>query len=238
MNRKSVVWASALCCATLGTSTFTPSALAQEDTAEPPPAETTRKMDVSVPPPGERVRRSAYVHEGFYLRANVGPAWQWTSFNDRGDLDSDLNGNSFAIAADLMVGASPSPGIALGVGLLTNTALDMKLSHDGQDVTRTSAGHFIVGPFFDAFPDNRAGWHVGAELGFAMSLFEDDPRHVSSAFGGGAAAWVGHDWWVAPEWSTGLMLRVSGAYLFRSEDELDARTTAITTTLLVTLLYN
>lgn len=244
MNRgKSVVLASTLCCAALGLSTHAETAWAQPEGAEAETvqedsAESPRKMDVSVPAPGERVRRSAYVHEGFYLRVNAGPGWQWTSFNDRGALDADLSGNSFALAADVMVGASPSPGIALGLGLLTNTAFDMDLEDRGQDLAQTNAGHFIIGPFFDAFPDNRAGWHLGAELGFAMSLFDEDPQLASSAIGGGAAAWVGHDWWVAPEWSTGLMLRVSGAYLFGSEDEIDARSTAVTTSLLVTLLYN
>lgn len=209
-------------------------ALAQEESEEAASA----RMDVSVPPP-ERVRRTAYVHEGFYFRASVGPGWQWTSFNDRGDLNLDLSGNSFAMGLDLMVGASPSPGIALGVGLLSNTGFDMTLENeDGIDVARTNAGHFIVGPFFDAFPDERAGWHLGAELGFAMSQFEGRSSFVNNAFGAGAATWVGHDWWVAPEWSAGLALRLSGAYLFRSEDDLDVRSTAITTTLLLSVLYH
>lgn len=236
MNRRnSGLWTALfLPCAAL--TLLSPPALAQD---EPERTAAPRKMDVSVPPPGPRVRRSAFVHEGFYFRANVGPGWQWTSFNDRGDLNVDLDGNSFAVAVDLMVGASPSPGIALGLGLLTNTGLDMTLElEDGTEVAQTNAGHFIIGPFFDAFPDNRAGWHLGAELGFAMSQFENQPAFVDTAFGGGAAAWVGHDWWVAPEWSAGLTFRFSGAYLFGSEDELDARSTAITTSLLVSLLYN
>jgi hypothetical protein len=218
-------------------------ASAQEDgsSEEGPQQEqqqSARKMDVSVPGPGERVRRSAYVHEGFYLRTSVGPGWQWTSFNDRGDLNVDLSGNSFAFGVDLMIGASPSPGIALGLGVLSNTGLNMELDYDGSGVARTDAGHFIVGPFFDAFPDNRSGWHLGGELGFATSQFERQPNFVGATYGAGAAAWVGHDWWVAPEWSAGLMLRLSGAYMFGSQDEIDARSTAVTTTLLVTLLYH
>lgn len=210
-------------------------ASAQEEAEE---VAAPRKMHVSVPPP-QRVQRTAYIHEGFYFRASVGPAWQWTSFNDRGDLNLDLSGNSFAMGLDLMVGVSPSPGIALGVGLLSNTGFDMTLEdEDGADVTRTNVGHFIVGPFFDAFPDKRGGWHLGAEIGFAMSQYEGRSALVNNAFGAGAATWVGHDFWVAPEWSAGLALRLSGAYLFGSEDALDVRSTAITTSLLLSVLYH
>lgn len=244
IRAQSLVWTAALA-ALVGLSTR--GATAQDDAPEGDPQdgaqqeeerESTRKMDVSVPAPGERVRRSAYVHEGFYLRTSVGPGWQWTAFNDRGDLNLDTKGNSFAFGVDLMVGASPSPGIALGLGVLSNTGLNMQLEYEGSDIARTDAGHFIIGPFFDAFPDNRAGWHLGGELGFATSQFERQAQFPGAAYGAGAAAWVGHDWWVAPEWSAGLMLRVSGAYMFGSRDEIDARATAVATTLLVTLLYH
>lgn len=230
----SLLWTVALCACGL----FPLTASAQEEEAADTETPSARKMDLSVPAPGERVRRTAYVHEGFYFRTSIGPGWQWTSFNDRGDLNLDLSGNSFAFGVDVMVGGSPSPGIALGLGVLSNTGFDMNLERDGRDIAQTNAGHFIIGPFFDAFPDNRAGWHVGGEIGFAMSYFEDKPQFVSSAFGAGAAAWIGHDWWVAPEWSAGLMLRLSGAYLIGSRDELDERSTAVTTTLLVSLLYH
>lgn len=233
MNRgKLILWSVAIALATLGL--IPRPASADEDA----PAESPRKMDLSVPGPGPRVPRTVFVHEGFYFRVNVGPGWQWTSFNDRGDLNLDLSGNSFALAVDLMIGGSPSPGLALGLGLLSNTGFDMHLEQSGNDVAETTAGHFIIGPFFDAYPDNRAGWHFGAEIGFAMSQFERQPLFVDAAFGGGAAAWVGHDFWIAPEWSAGLALRFSGAYLFGNQDQIDARSAALTTSLLVSLLYN
>ncbi len=210
----------------------TPSAA---DNASPP----ARKMDLSVEAPPPSRGRSGYAHDGFYLRAAVGPGWQWTSLNDRSTANFDVSGNGFSLGADILVGASPSPGIALGVGVLSNFGFDVGLEHDDTEVADTSVAYVIVGPFFDAFPDNKRGWHLGGEIGFAYAGLEDvNPALVTNAYGGGVAAWVGHDWWVAPEWSAGLNLRLAGAYLFGSRNDEDARVTNLSTTLLVSVLYN
>ncbi len=197
-------------------------------------------MDLSVATPPPAKGRSGYAHNGLYMRFAVGPGWQWTSVNDGGPLDRDVSGNGFGLGADLMIGGSPSPGIALGVGALSHYSFDVDLEDDDDEkVGESSSAYLIVGPFFDAFPDNKQGWHLGGEIGFALTGLEDiDENVITHAYGGGVAAWVGHDWWVAPEWSAGLNLRLAGAYMFGSRNDEEARATDVSTTLLVTVLYN
>ena len=151
--------------------------------------ESHRKMNLSVAPPGAALERKAYAHEGFYLRVNVGPGFQYAS---AGGSDS----TDFAVGTDLLNGGSPAPGMVLGGGALGTIGF------------RGDAGlHYLVGPFFDAFPNNKDGWHLGALLGVSGTT------QNSNVFGGGGSIWAGYDIWVAPEWSAGFLLRGTGTYM-------------------------
>lgn len=196
---------------------FSPVAIAlAEEGGSPAPASAPEgdaetsgpKMDLSVAPPAPSIQRSAYVHEGFYLRFGVGPGVMWSNLSREGASSSAAG---FALAGDVMVGGSPSPGLALGIGALTTTGV-------GMDFGDGSVGQFsfLVGPFFDAFPNNRKGFHLGAEAGFAGSTLDA----LSGAYGGGAAAWIGYDEWVAPDWGVGGALRGGGAYMAGNGGEL------------------
>lgn len=189
-------------------------------------------MNLSVAPPAPALQRTAYVHEGFYLRVNVGPGAFWTNVNDKAaGAPQSSSGTAFSFAADVLVGGSPSPGMAVGVGALTNLAFAMNMNDaNGTTLSQATQFHFLAGPFFDAYTNPKQGFHLGAEVGFAGSAL-DHPL-VSSAFGGGAAAWLGYDLWVAPEWSTGFKLRGNGAYMVGS----NADASAFGVTLLITVL--
>ncbi len=213
-----------------------PAAMAPSD--ESAPVEGSRKMDFSTPTPQPAEGRSGYSHNGFYFRAAVGPGWQWVNVNDRSSNDFDLSGNAFGMGANILVGASPSPGIALGGGVLTHFAFDVNLEHDDVDAEESGVGYLIVGPFFDAYPDYKEGWHLGGEIGFAYTGLENIDALVSKAYGAGVAGWLGYDWWVAPEWSAGLNLQLAGAYAFGSNDGNDGRITNVSTTLFITALYH
>lgn len=208
--------------------TLTASTASAAEAADPPTTEAApsdRKMNLSVPPPDAPLERSAYVHNGLYARVAFGPGWLYSNHNYK-PTGSSSDGNSFAIGADLMVGGSPAPGLALGVGALTNIAVSVPLVN-----RNISQFQFIVGPFFDAFPNDKRGFHLGAGLGFAGTtlggLYAND-----FAVGGGGAAWVGYDIWIAPEWSAGFSLRGTGAFM--TNDVAD--NSAFGLTALITLL--
>ncbi len=155
---------------------------------------------------------------------------------DRSDTDErfDVNGGTFALSFDGMVGGSPTEGFALGGGVswLGGTS---EISDDGVDAT---VGLLFVGPFFDAFPDPKQGWHLGAMAGYALHTIHDHPSDVSRTSGIGGAAWVGHDWWVSHEMSAGLMLKFSGALTSGEDGSGSLRANSTALTLLATALYH
>lgn len=183
------------------------SAFAQENGAEEAgvdgAASPPRKMHLAVEPPKAPVQRTDFVHEGFYFRLSAGPGFMTTAVKDKAS-DSKANATDFSLGSDLLIGGSPSPGMTFGGGLQGNLALST-------DPTFT----YLAGPFFDAFPNNKEGFHLGAMLGFAGAATSSGPS--SSLFGGGLSAWGGYDIWVAPEWSVGMNLRGTGAQLVSSE---------------------
>jgi hypothetical protein len=198
--------------------TPTRSASAESETPSAP------AMDFSVAPPGPAVQRRDYMHEGFYFRFNVGPGIVHSNIN-QGNLSG--SGGSFAIGADLMLGGSPSPGITLGGGAFTNTAVSVP--YRGSNLSQFQ---FLVGPFFDAYPRNKGGFHFGAAVGLAGSTLDSLPG--GPAFGGGGALFTGYDAWVAPEWAAGFFLRGTGAFMAGS----DVNTASFGIMAMLTLLHN
>lgn len=154
-----------------------------------------RKMHLGVAPPPAPTQRTDYLHEGFYFRFGLGPGVMSTTSKVKGSEQS-FNDTGFSLGTDLLVGGSPTPGMTIGGGVLT----DMNFAGSGPGL------NMMAGPFFDAFPNNKGGWHLGGLVGFDLLAGDDDPL-----LGGGGAAWVGHDIWVAPEWSTGFNLRLAGS---------------------------
>lgn len=163
-----------------------------------------RKMDLRVVEPTAPTPRTDYVHEGFYFRFGVGPGVLYASISEP---DEDSAGSAaFAVAANAMVGGSPAPGLAFGVGALAHVGVGGKFN--GQS---SALFHLNVGPFFDAFPNSKKGFHLGAQIGGStMSVSKE--LAPNQLWGGGGTAWLGWDTWVAPEWSAGFHLQSGGSY--------------------------
>ncbi len=173
---------------------------------------TGRKMDLRVDDAGPPAPRHAYVHDGFYFRVGAGPGFMQSSIVDR-RLDDSAGSAAFSFAADAMIGGSPAPGLALGVGALAHLGLGAKF--DG-----TGAGgifHLNVGPFFDAFPNSKKGFHLGALVGGSTVSLSSAISPQTQLWGGGAAAFLGWDSWIAPEWSVGVQLQSGGSYVTASD---------------------
>lgn len=176
---------------------------AKENEATASPAATdespARKMHLAVEPPPAPLQRTDYVHEGFYFRFSAGPGFMTTAVKDKA-TDDKASSTDFSLGTDLLIGGSPTPGMTFGGGVQGNLGFST-------DPTFS----YLVGPFFDAFPNNKEGFHLGTMLGFAGAALSNGPS--SSLFGGGLSAWGGYDIWVAPEWSVGMNLRGTGAQL-------------------------
>jgi hypothetical protein len=183
------------------------------------------KMNLSVAPPTEPLQRTQYVHEGFYFRVNVGAGFLYTALNDK-VLDVSNDSTTFALGTDILVGGSPSPGFVFGGGVLS----DLGFTSNFGGNSGGPAMQFLVGPFFDAFPNDKDGWHLGTMVGGVAAAVSESPS--TPLFGGGAAAWAGYDLWVAPEWSTGFKLRAAGTHAVAE----DASVTNFSAQLLISIL--
>lgn len=221
----------------LGCSSWSAVASAQQSTPPPegePAAQAPtqedragRKMDLRVAPAPAPAQRTAYVHEGFYLRAGVGAGYMYSSVSDR-IADESGGTSAFTVAADLRVGGSPAPGLAMGLGALGHVGMGGRI--DGE--TTGALFHLNVGPFFDAFPNNRDGFHLGVLVGGTMVALGKTISPTSPLWGGGGALWAGWDVWVAPEWSAGVQLQTGGSYATGA----DASTGIFHTTLNISIL--
>lgn len=210
----------------------------------PPPSQPPHRasMSVETPPPPPARARTYHVHDGFYLRMSLGGGYIGSTVSQSGTADTTLSGGGGAF--DLMIGGTPAPGVVIGGALLGNTAPNPSYEIDGKQADVNAQLSFaVIGPFIDGFPDPKGGFHVGGTLGFAGLALEDNllGGNQTTAFSGyGAGVWVGYAAWIAPQWSLGGMLRLTGARTMHAasgtEPKQNANARAIT--ILFTALYH
>src|SRR5690606_9919678 len=135
--------------------------LAQAANAQP------ARIDLSTPPPPPAVQRTHHVHDGFYTRLSLGVGSLGLDFDDDGSRNVDLDGSGLAFSADIMIGGSPSPGVAIGGALLGTASFSLELEQNGRSVGDRDVGMVILGPFIDGFPNPKQGWHIGGAVGVA-----------------------------------------------------------------------
>lgn len=176
-------------------------------TSEPePPAEPTIQVASEPAPPP--VKRTYHVHEGFYARLSFGGGYAISHYNTE-DADFDLRGTGFNAGVDLLIGGSPAPGIAIGGAFMANLAFSNTFKANDRDLGNRNLSTFLLGPFVDGYPDPKGGFHLGLALGLGPAKLEagNGDEGLGTFTGFGAAGWLGYDFWVADEWSAGLLYR-------------------------------
>ena len=117
--------------------------------------------------------RSFHVHDGFYLRLNAGIGFVGADFSNGGTENDDLSADGSDLALDVLVGGSPSRGVAVGGALLSNTLLAADLEQSGDTVTDRDISIVLLGPFIDGFPNAKRGWHLGGTIGLSAVKQKD-----------------------------------------------------------------
>ena len=200
--------------------------------APSPLVEPTPKIDVSVPAPPAPVTRKYRQHDGFYLRSSVGIAVAGSnvSTDSTGHPNYDVNGGGLEL--DLMIGGTPSPGLATGGAISIEG-----FGHGGESGT---AGLTVLGVFVDGFPQVNGGFHLGGMIGLAGgSTSRKDNVDEFEGGGLGMSAWVGHGFWIGSEWSMGGMLRFNGALMRDdSNDDATLQNSTYSLGLLFSVLYH
>lgn len=155
-------------------------------------------------PNGGDSSRTFHYHDGFYARLglNYGLTGGGISIGDR---QLDYSGSQLGL--DLLIGGTPSDGLALGGGVLFGSILQPDVKEGGQSIARKNVPVLLVGPFVDGFFKPNAGWHAGALLGLGAL---GETTETQGALGFGGSAWIGYDQWVGDDWSVGAQIRFLG----------------------------
>jgi hypothetical protein len=143
-------------------------------------------------------------------------------------------------AADLWIGGTPTPGLALGAALSVLALSSTTRRVDGDSRSGDVSGSMgLLGFFVDGFPDPERGFHFGGALGLASGRAEvKDSGQKFEGGGAGLGAWLGYDVWVSPQWSLGGMLRFMGSLSRETSDNVNYQTSLGGASLSFTALYH
>jgi len=173
--------------------------------------ESTDGVDTCPKPPGK-----PYTHDSWYIRGGL--ASGYTLFTGEAkSRNSQIQG--LTLSADIAIGGTPTPGLVLGGAFMAS--LLPKPDVTSGDVHGRAKSDFILllgGPFVDYFPKATEGFHVGLMLGVAFAKPADERSAKYDLLGVGASATVGYDFWVGEQWGFGPAVRLSAAYLGRSDE--------------------
>jgi hypothetical protein len=167
--------------------------------------------------PGDERRPSgAGGHHGFYLRMGSGPAFGLIrssgtiilAAGDRGS-DSTVTYEGWGPSYELLLGGTVGPRTVLGAGVVGQRVWKPKVTMEHSPLRVRSDATFddlgegsinlgLIGPFFDWFPREGTGLHLGSMLGFALLGLNQGHTGVA------ASLWGGYDFWVSREWALGI----------------------------------
>jgi hypothetical protein len=186
--------------------------------------------------PAKPVTRTDKWHDGFYLRVNLGFATQWTTIDDATTVPN-YSAKGTTIAADLLIGGAPSPGIIFGGALLLESLPSSKFEADSASA-KTGMLLGSIGPFIDGYPNPRGGFHSGGMLGVSAARLTGNHHFAPErTYGFGVATWLGYDCWVADQWGIGGLLQFSGAHTSQRQDFADLGIFTRSVALLLTAVY-
>jgi len=174
--------------------------------------------------------------------------------DDASEYGGDVEGRTvgFASLGELTIGGTIAPGLVLGGGAYTAQLLSahFKLARDSDGAPpseldpelRTLA---LFGPFLQWYPNARRGFHVEAALGFAAITSDsggsrgfEEPDY--QAIGAGLVLGSGYEWFIADEWSIGVLGRMMAAVV-TGEDDAEVRWVhgiSTTPSLLLSITYH
>jgi hypothetical protein len=144
------------------------------------------------------------VHDGLYLRFAAGPAFAGLAGTTPAGGDASVE--ALAVSGLVAAGGTLPHGIVLG-GLLQLES-GRSGNPQGWGPGKDSAS-FVMGTvqgFIDWYPRPEGGWHFGGGWGIGY-LATDLAGPGLGALDVAISTQGGYEWWIADQWSAGLLLR-------------------------------
>lgn len=191
------------------------------------------------PPPRVRVTSLPRRHDGWWLRFAAGGGLAFdrpdssknlgfeVDTNDEGYFSGSMQGG--AGATEIAVGYTVTPGLVLGAGIDTTSIFRGETS--GVNVGQVQYVYqvsqlAVVGPVLALYPWPTRGLvlqgipGLGSYIAGQGNPKERGPRaRAHETLGFGFSAGAGWEWFVADEWSMGLLLRYSRAWTSGTDDD-------------------
>jgi hypothetical protein len=149
-------------------------------------------------------------HDGFYFNGALGGGYTTGSVEadpePEGGGDSRLTGA--AAAGQILLGGTPTRGLVVGGGMVNTVLFRGKVKTEGEVVSKNLLSLTSLGPFVTYYVDAHKGFHIMGHLGLAaMNYKREDIDDKKVAIGYALTAGVGYDWWIAEQWSLGVLGR-------------------------------
>lgn len=141
-------------------------------------------------------------HEGLYVRVTGGFAGSLTTLQKADGSGSTITHGTGG-AFQLMIGGTPTEGLAVGVLGAMPHGGGVKASGVGAGSLSLS----LLGLFGDYYPDATGSVHFGGAVGYGIANYAGGDG-VSRGVGG--LAFAGYDLWFGDNWSLALMLQLHG----------------------------
>jgi hypothetical protein len=168
-----------------------------------------------------------HLHDGLYARFAGGLGVGNDAFNARGG-QFVVNGHDrvsattsgFCGATELAIGATPLLGLAIGAGVygVIWPAPGSAVYDLGATYEFAASQMVLFAPFADWYAWPRRGWHLQGGIGVASYVMGQGVPHAPpgavpvarahTALGYGFMLGIGHEWFVADQWSVGVLARV------------------------------
>jgi hypothetical protein len=188
--------------------------------------------------PVEEVPTSVHRHDGFYLRlgAGFGGVRDQMLYQPDGGSSNDFENvgyvSGIATTGEFAIGGTVARGLVLGGGvytagfMVTDFVRDPESSFTDALPTEVDSSHAsltVIGPFIDYYFQEDGGFHLQGALGVAVLSGLRNAQGVDNssegAAGGGLVFGLGNEWWVADDWSMGVLGRLTVAALFQEDDQ-------------------
>ena len=204
--------------------------------SQPPPPPPTYQPP---PPPPPVASTSGYIHDGFYFRFALGGGGMTaTQHIDGFSPDPSITGGG--VAMDLALGGTVAPGLVLGGDYIFQQAVKPTIKYgDTSIATDNNANFGVIGFMVDWFPDPEGGFHFGGTIGAAaMTVSNQTGTTTNSRTGFGGSLGVGYDFWVAREWSFGILGKFAGGSVGGTDNGNHDSLKVSTFSLLATVLFH